>query len=433
MSSAAPGNGDLGLAKKIIYFGENALSDIQGGGIVVRQVLMGLPAEDVLGIYEYLNNTVAPEYHGRFHRLANCWPFPKFLAAPLAALRQLGLLDLWQWIDYLLRFFFFRPCLAADMKWVRRTVAADGFEPEVVYFCGLSLRYLTMAVMTAKHFDLPMVVLHMDDWPAAEELRVPRPLRALWRRRTLDTIAEAASRTLVGTTNSPALANRLKELTGCHFDAANNCNADIAPLLDGDLTPAVNSVPTLVYAGALNLHLQGGTLLRLARAISELNFEGTPCRLKVFTPVEFAPLINAIASPGVVEYGGHLGMNQLVREFRDADFLVLSTAFFGEGVALFRYSLATKLSDYLCLSKPVISIGNPDWSVHHYVREHGCGFSITVGDRESIKVELRKVLTVPPAERDRIGQANRVLWEKQHDVRIMSRATREALGLAPLQ
>ena len=43
-----------------------------------------------------------------------------------------------------------------------------GFVPEVVYFAGLSYRYLRLAVLAAERYDVPMVILHMDDWMETE-------------------------------------------------------------------------------------------------------------------------------------------------------------------------------------------------------------------------------------------------------------------------
>ena len=52
--------------KNVLYFAENALSAIQGGGIVAYAVLKGLPPDRLLGFYDYRNITPAPEYADRF-------------------------------------------------------------------------------------------------------------------------------------------------------------------------------------------------------------------------------------------------------------------------------------------------------------------------------------------------------------------------------
>ena len=110
---------------------------------------------------------------------------------------------------------------------------------------------------------------------------------------------EAAARSLSNTTNSPGLAKVVTEMTGHVHEPANNCCSD---LLEG--TPATfvesHDIPVITYAGAMNKHLQGQALVILSHAIAELNAEGVPVRLQIFTPWEFAPLANAIQIPGCV-------------------------------------------------------------------------------------------------------------------------------------
>ena len=64
--------------KKVLYFAENALSAIQGGGIVAYAVLKGLPADHLLGFYDYRNITPVPEYADRFIYLGP-WRMPAIL------------------------------------------------------------------------------------------------------------------------------------------------------------------------------------------------------------------------------------------------------------------------------------------------------------------------------------------------------------------
>jgi len=57
------------VPKNILYLAENAISPLQGGGIVVYAALRGLPPENILGFYRYMNITPALEYAHRFHEL----------------------------------------------------------------------------------------------------------------------------------------------------------------------------------------------------------------------------------------------------------------------------------------------------------------------------------------------------------------------------
>ena len=129
--------------------------------------------------------------------------------------------------------------------------------------------------MASEHFDLPMLVLHMDDWMAVERNAAGPWWGNLWHRRIVTQMKRAAERSLVSTSNSPRLAARLTALTGRRHVAANNCCPDFVAPPGEARPPEPNPVPVITYAGAMNHHLQGETLRILAGAVAELNAEGT--------------------------------------------------------------------------------------------------------------------------------------------------------------
>ena len=122
-------------------------------------VLKGLPAENLLGFYEYRNITPVPEYADRFTYLGN-WRTPTFFDWLNRATRE-------RTTAFLHRRFTER-FIRKDLTFVEEHIERRGFEPEVVYFAGLSYRYLRLAVLAAERYDVPMVILHMDDWMTVE-------------------------------------------------------------------------------------------------------------------------------------------------------------------------------------------------------------------------------------------------------------------------
>jgi glycosyltransferase involved in cell wall biosynthesis len=408
--------------KKVLYFAENALSAIQGGGIVAYAILKGLPAENLLGFYEYRNITPVPEYTDRFVYLG-MWRTPKFFHALNKGTRQ-------HTAAFLHRRFTER-FIRKDLTFIEDQVERRGFEPEVVYFAGLSYRYLRLAVLAAERYDVPMVILHMDDWMTVEREQAGR-WGALWAGRIREQVTRAAARALVSTSNSPRLATRLSSMTGYRHVPANNCCADLMAYAVKPDRTRPNRIPIITYAGAMNRHLQGETLKVLASAVTELNAEGTRVQLHIYSPWQFAPDANAIAVPHAVFYKGQVGREHLTDIYRRADFLVTTVTYRDSNISLFRHSLSTKLSEYLCVGKPVISVGHRDWHLHEYVQDNGCGFSILMDEnfsRARIKEQLRRILTTDPTLQDRIGRNNRALWERAHDVTVVAQASRQAVGL----
>jgi hypothetical protein len=77
-------------------------------------------------------------------------------------------------------------------------------------------------------------------------------------------------------------------------------------------------------------------------------------------------------------------------------------------------------------------MGHHDWHLHEYVQDHGCGFSIQMDEhfsRAAIKGQLRRILSTDTRVLDEMSRRNRALWARAHDVTIMARQTRQALGI----
>jgi glycosyltransferase involved in cell wall biosynthesis len=319
------------------------------------------------------------------------------------------------------------PWLGSDQHYVDRLVAEDGFQPDLVYFSGLSLRTLRLAVDTAVTLKKPLVMLNMDDW-MAEESSCYGPMAGFWEQRIADTMKVAKPLVAYAYSNSPHLARRLSERYGIPHDAVNNASPDLLKGRPVWSPPPKRSGLLLTFAGAMNWHLQGQTLVRLAEAVVEIR-TSSPVELRIFAPWEFAPLANQISVPGAVTYCGFRSPSDLVDAYLESDLLVATTTFKEKDIRLFRYSLATKLSDYLCVGRPVLAVGHPDWALNDYVDAHACGITVRTPDRNQVKAAIQRALAMPAEERERIGRANRQLWEQAHDVRVMAKRLREILGL----
>src|SRR5262249_21370566 len=113
----------------------------------------------------------------------------------------------------------------------------------------------------------------------------------------------------------------------------------------------------------------------------------------------------------------------------ESDFLVATTTFDEANILLFKHSLATKLSDYLCAGRPVISVGHPQWAVHDYVEANAAGVAIREQAIARVKEALARALDWGAERRASIGRANRELWKRAHDVTVMGAKARELLGL----
>ena len=420
------------MPKNVLYLAENAISPIQGGGIVVYALLRGLPAENLLGFFTYENITPATEYASRFRVLPapsgqdrgdNAYFRPNLGAPGKSASPVASYIAGGRTFATHLANRIFRQEAARTSEAIR----SSGFKPEVIFLAGLSFRMLHLARQLSEHFDISVVMLNMDDWMSDQVAR-SNPLSNYMRGAIASEMAAIAPRVSLALSNSPYLANELTRRYRIPHETVNNACYDLMHGT-GFKPPVEKSGPLIIsFSGALNWSLQGESLVLFSYAIAELATR-RPVELHIFTPWEFAPIANQISIPGKIIYRGFCSKQELTEHYLSSDFLVASTTFNDKDILLFKHSLATKVSDYLCAGRPIISIGHPEWAVHDYVDRHGAGISIRTGRIDEIKQAVASALDWTPTHRQEIGRRNRILWEAAHDITVMGRKARDILGL----
>lgn len=420
------------MQKKILYFGDNAISPIQGGGIVVYNIVKDLEPSNLLGFYLFRHITPAKEYADRFNYVGLS-KFQTFVN------RHKHYPKTFINIASNLLYHFADKDVALALEKVIQKVKEQNFIPEVVYVAPGSYKFLKLAVEAAKYYNLPIIMLNMDNWPEEEAFDfVNHSIGKKWHKRSLDLIKEAGKLCIDATTNSPELSDVMYELAETKHRPANNCCEDLTKNLNVDAENLKvitdNEIPVITYAGAMNKTTQGETLEVLAGVFAELNAEGVKAHLHIYTTWQFAPQANVIQVPNAVYYKGQVSKEELAQIYLDSDFLLTTTTFRHSCIRLFRHSLSTKLSEYLCVGKPVISAGLNVWHLNKYVKQKECGFVIEMDEgysRSKIKEEIKKILNTPKEELVKIGRRNRELWKEAHDVEVMSLPTKVALGLKP--
>jgi glycosyltransferase involved in cell wall biosynthesis len=420
------------VPKNVLYLAENALSPIQGGGIVAYALLRGAPAANLFGLYTYESITPAPEYAQCMHLLPrrdgrrertfrpNFGP-GALVEGPVALnLRRVRALAL----------HFFDRLLDRDTRDAVAKIDAAGFRPEAIFTAPLSYRMLRLARRLAGRYSVPVVMLNMDDWMSEQE-GVWGPLGGYIRRAIAGEMRAIAPRVQQALSNSGRLAEELTRRYALRHETANNACYDLLRGAPWAPRPRSNGPVVITFAGALNWHLQGETLVLFSYAVAELAAQ-RPLELHIYTPWEFAPIANQISIPGKVVYKGYCPKEELVKRYLDSDFLLATTTFDDRNILLFKHSLATKLSDYLSVGRPVISVGHPQWALHDYVEAHGAGVAVRGPRIQDMKRALSGALEWSDEKRSEVGEANRALWSGAHDVTVMGAKARAALGLGPV-
>ncbi|MGW1060274.1 glycosyltransferase family protein [Micromonospora rubida] len=316
-------------------------------------------------------------------------------------------------------------------RWLREQ------RPQVVYATLGSIRQMRLAVLAARECGVPLVPHFMDDWPTT--LYTDRQTFGVARRALLAGVREVVRHSSYGLGISEPMAREYQRRYGLSFAAFGNC-VDPADFADrpGPVRPAADgAVLDLVYVGGLHLD-RWRSLRRVGEAVGRLAAEGLRARLTVHAPPQdLARYGERLGLPGV-RLGRSLASDEVAVVLRRADVLVHVESFAEEHRHYTRYSLSTKIPQYLAAGRPVLGFGPAELASMAHLDAAGAGAVVGVDDPARLAREVAR-LCGDPALRERLGRQGLDFAVRHHRAdqvaarfaETLARAARRPVGPAP--
>lgn len=303
------------------------------------------------------------------------------------------------------------------------------FRPEVLYTILGNLSLMRLVELIRAEFDLPLAVHFMDDWKGTA---YARGLLSPPRRRTMlglvdRLVRSAAARMAI----SDAMCAAYEKEFGLPFAAFQN----VVDLADWPSTePAErhsDGTFTLFYGGAILPFAQLYSLADVCRAVDSLDRQGLPIRFDIYAPAAMVDAHRALLAvgPAVRLHPSLADHDTYVRELRRADLLVLPVNFDEPSRRFIRYSMPTKVPEYMASGVPVLVYGPPEVAPVRYARSDGWGEVVDARDVVGLAGAIRR-LADDPARRGGLVAAARNVVGRRHDGAVVRRQFRRTLAEA---
>lgn len=261
---------------------------------------------------------------------------------------------------------------------------ARDFRPDIVYTAGSTVTILRLASLFARECECPMLLHYLDNW--RESLHAGRftwlPRRILRRR-----IAEIERSSAVALTISDKMTEAYTNKAGVRFvPVMNAVDTSRAAQPPRDVGPdGVN----FVYAGGLHLR-RYTSLLAVEQAVKAARHDGLSCRLTIYTSENHAH-VHGMFDPDVTTFMPavtHAGVHDV---YASADVLVHGESFDESLLPFIRYSISTKISEYMASGRPILCFAPGETALHSYVRENRVGLAPTSIDE--LTVDVRRLVS----------------------------------------
>jgi len=234
--------------------------------------------------------------------------------------------------------------------------------PQVIYTCGCSITVLKTARKIAKKYGLSVVLHMMDNWEDTlyRSSILSRPF-AWMLKHEIKGVNRLSNRNLA---ISEALGKKMESEYGRPYYSLMNTVDSIAKKSNCYKREKL----IFLYAGSLSIN-RYISLSHIAKALHEvLKANGYVLRM-------FVPLRQNIAEMHKyfdgcnVEFHDYVLHEQLLYEYSDADVLVLAESFDDNFCEFTKYSLSTKVPEYMSMGKPILAYLSSDLYSYDYLKK----------------------------------------------------------------
>ncbi|MDB2059902.1 hypothetical protein [Clostridium perfringens] len=287
-----------------------------------------------------------------------------------------------------------------------KILSKKNFKPDVIYTMGSSFNIMHLVCKLSDYYNINICLHYMDNW--RETLyKDTIPILKLNKKinNISDKIEERSNCSLV---ISPKMKNEYeKQYNNTYEVLMNSINVSSNDRLV-EKKSSENEL-SFVYAGGLHLK-RYESLLDIQYALSMME---VPCKLYIYTSDMNREKYEHLFDSSVTVFKNFLPHNLVYKIYEKADVLVHIESFEQKQIKYTKYSLSTKIPEYMFSGKPILCYAPRSLAVYEYINDFSAG--VCVEKREEL-IEKIKYLASNKSARDFMGKNGRISAMKNNDI-----------------
>ncbi len=256
----------------------------------------------------------------------------------------------------------------------------DCFQPEIIYTLGASVCALDLAYRLSKKYKVPIVIHYMDNWPENlqwESNPFIKPYRLALDRK----LKRCIEQSVLGLAISPQMAEAYSRKFKMPFSSImNSVDVDSFHLEEKRLGDPLR----FVYAGGLHLN-RWKALLDISKAINE---ESINAELHIYTSIENSELYRSSFGKNTF-FHEPVDHSKILDIYRDSDVLLHVETQNPLLLGFFKYSISTKIPEYLSSGRIVLFYGPKELGLFQYLSDNMAAY--TAGNYEELRETLIEI------------------------------------------
>ena len=256
------------------------------------------------------------------------------------------------------------------------------FRPDILYLQVSSRETLVFANQLTEYLQVPSVLHIMDDWLSIVSRK--GILKNYWQKKIDTEFKQLLNSVHLHLSISDSMSEEYKKRYNKDFIAFHNpieitkwlphCKRDY--VIDREKIK-------MLYSGRLGIGVIN-SLTEVVYSIDSLKKKGYNIELHIQTPSKERNILNQFQKHNCVVIDPFVKYEKLPEIFSGADILILTIDFGKMGKDYLRFSMPTKVSEYMISGTPVLVYAPENTAVSKFFSQHNCGICITSQSSEEI-------------------------------------------------
>jgi|SRR5665648_58009 len=282
------------------------------------------------------------------------------------------------------------------------------YNPDILYMQATSRSAVLFCIAVHNYLKKPLIFHMMDDWPST--ISTNGLFKKYWQKKIDHEFRDLLNRAAVLMSISEEMLKEYKIRYNKDFIPFHNT-------IDIDFWQRyqrnnyeLNESPTILYAGRIGLGIEKSLEL-VAKAIQRVN-EELEISIKFILQVQEKPLW--VKNYKSVVYNNFVSYNDLPKKFSETDFLLLPYDFSPLSIKYIRYSMPTKVPEYMVSGTPIIIFAPEVTAIVKYANRYEWAKVITENNISAIYGAIKQLIENKEL-RQQLGQNAIKVAENHHN------------------
>lgn len=295
----------------------------------------------------------------------------------------------------------------------------EEFNPDVIYTLGASIFSLELSYLLSKKMNIPIVLHYMDNW--RETLYRDSVLYYPMRKKLELYLKRVENQMNIGLTISEAMKDYYEEVYKNKY----------LPLMN---TPETNNLSfhtkrekkvetiSIVYAGGLHLG-RWKSIKIIDNILDDINKKSSIKTIfNIYTSQENQKTYRSILDSPNIRVHNYVNNNEIIRIYNNADILVHVESLGTEYTNFARYSLSTKIPEYLSTGKATLILVSDTLEAYQSLKKYK-GVLVTFS-KDMAQQELTKLIS-NKEYREKIGEEGVKLYNQKFSEKYLEKCLKE--------